>query len=126
MPFTWAVDVMKRRVEITVTMPYTRDDARAVATAIASDVGYDPKYPFLIDTFGDVRPSFVRDVAAFFETHRDKFSGARVAVVLPLGSRVDKHQDQEIEALHLPVTLRVFRSYASAERWLAREESPPG
>jgi hypothetical protein len=103
-------------------MPYTRDGARTVATAIASDGAYDPRYPFLIDTFGAVSPSFVRDVAAFFVTHRNKFSGTRVAVVLKLDSRVDKHQDRELEALDLPVTLRVFRSYRSAERWLAGGE----
>jgi len=122
MPFTWSVDTVKRRFEVTLTMPYTRDGARAVATAIASDAGYDARYAFLIDTFGAVSPSFVRDVAAFFVTHRDKFSGARVAVVLKLDSRVDKDQDRELEFRDLPVTLRVFRSYKSAERWLAGED----
>ena len=122
MPFTWSLDAVKRRIEVTLTMPYTRDGAAAVATAIASDIGYDPRYPFLIDTFGAVSPSFVRDVVAFFVTHRDKFSGARVAVVLKLDSKVDEHQNRALESRDLPVTLRVFRSYKSAERWLAGEE----
>jgi hypothetical protein len=118
---TWALDAVKRRIEVTVTMPYTRDGARAVATAIASARGYEPKYPFLIDTFGPVSGSFVQDVAAFFVTHREKFSGARVAVVLKLDATVGRYQDRELEAADLPVTLRVFRNYRSAERWLSEE-----
>ena len=43
MPFTWSLDAVKKRIEVTVAMPYTRDGAAALATAIASDAGYDPR-----------------------------------------------------------------------------------
>jgi hypothetical protein len=119
MAITWAVDALERRVHVTVTTPYTRDSARAAAIAIASDSGYDPKYGFLMDTLGPVSPSFVQDVAAFFVTHRDKFSGARVAVVLKLESKAGRLESPELETSDLPVTLQVFRNYRSAERWLA-------
>lgn len=71
----------------------------------------DPGYPFLIDTFGAVSPSIVQDVAAFFVTHRDKFSSTRVAVVLKLDSKVVEAPGFELINAFQVNKLRAFMAY---------------
>jgi hypothetical protein len=121
MPITWNVNALKSQVHITVVAPYTRDEGRAAATAIASDPAFSRAFGFVVDTIGAVDSQFVRDIAYFFLTHREKFFGQRVAIVLGLGSVgvsrsgiVDTGNDAGV-----PVTIRIFRTYKAAERWLA-------
>jgi hypothetical protein len=37
MPVTWNLNASKRQVHVTLTAPYTRDQGRAAAAAVASD-----------------------------------------------------------------------------------------
>jgi hypothetical protein len=121
MPITWNVNAEKRHVHVTVVAPYTRDQGREAATAITSDPAFTRAFGFLIDTIGPVDPHFLRDVAYFFGTHREKFRGQRAAIVLGLRS-VAGNQLRHVDASDdtaAPVTIRTFRTYKAAERWLA-------
>jgi hypothetical protein len=122
MPITWTVDAGKNRVHVTVTPPSTRDHGRVAATAIVSAPGYAPTFGFLVDGIGSVGPEFVRDVVHFFATHRDKFRGVRVAIVMTLGSVAagkSKIAETLDECADLPMTIQTFRTYKAAEHWLS-------
>lgn len=122
MPITWTVNADKNRVHVTLTAPSTRDQGRAAATAIVSAPGYAPTFGFLVDAIGSVGPEFVGDVVHFFATHRDKFRGVRIAIVMTLGSvAVGKSKMAETlgEGADLPMTIQTFRTYKAAEQWLS-------
>jgi hypothetical protein len=125
MPITWNVNAEKRHVHVTVVAPYTRDQGREAATAITSDPAFTRAFGFLIDTIGPVDPHFLRDVAYFFGTHREKFRGQRAAIVLGLRSMSDS-QLENVDASDdgtAQVTIRSFRTYKAAELWLATRDS---
>lgn len=121
MPITWSLNAPKGQVHVTLIAPYTRDQGRAAATAIASDPAFSRAFGFVVDTMGIVSPQFVRDVAYFFGTHREKFLGQRAAIVLGLGpaggssSGIGKDSD-------VPVVIRTFRTYKAAEQWLSESD----
>ncbi|PYR89964.1 MAG: hypothetical protein DMF84_22255 [Acidobacteria bacterium] len=122
MPITWTVDAAKGRVHVTLTIPSTRDQARAAATNILSAPGYAPTFGFVVDAIGKAGPEFVRDVVHFFATHRDKFRGVRVAIVMTLGSvpcSKSKLAETLAQGRDLPMTIETFRTYKAAERWLS-------
>ena len=122
MPITWTVDAGKRLAHVTVTAPYTRDQGRAAATAIVAEPAFAPTFGFVVDTLGRTGPEFVRDMVYFFATHKDKFRASRVAIVLGLGSvgwSKSKMAETLAESENLPLTIRVFRTYKQAERWLS-------
>jgi hypothetical protein len=121
MPVTWTIESTNGHVHVTVMSPYTRDQVQAVAAAIASHPAFAIGHGFLIDAIGTVGPAFVRDVETFFITNQKRFAGARVAVVVNLQSELKKDQRAPTEPLDVPVTLRVFRSYKVAERWLSEK-----
>jgi hypothetical protein len=121
MPVTWTVDAGKSRVHVTVTGRATRDQGGAAAAAIVSDPGFAPTFGFVMDAHGCAGPDFVRDVVNFFATHRDKFRGARVAIVMSLGAVAGKSETAEIlaESGDLPITIQTFWTYRAADRWLS-------
>lgn len=121
MPLTWSVNAPKRQVHVTLTAPYTRDQGLAAAAAVVADPAFSRTFGFVVDTIGPVGPEFFRDVTYFFATHREKFLGQRVAIVLGLGSAgVSKSgiagSGDNADA---PVAMRMFRTYKGAERWLS-------
>jgi hypothetical protein len=121
MPFTWNVNAAKGQVHVTLTAPYTRDQGRAAAAAVVSDPAFSRTFGFIVDAIGPVGPEFVRDVRYFFATHREKFLGQRVAIVLGLGSAgVSRHRIAESgETADAAMAIRMFRTYKEAERWLS-------
>lgn len=121
MALRWAIDSAQGWVRVTLIPPYTRDQAQAAAATIVRDPAFASENGFLIDTIGTAAPSFVRDIATFFVTNRKRFLGARVAIVVNLQSLLENGQSALIEPSSLPVTIRVFRSYKAAERWLSEE-----
>jgi hypothetical protein len=124
MPITWSVNAPKGQVHVTLIAPYTRDQGRAAATAIASDPAFSHAFGFVVDTMGLVSPQFVRDVAYFFGTHREKFLGQRAAIVLGLGSAGGSSSGiaETGEDSDVPVTIRTFRTYKAAEQWLSASD----
>jgi hypothetical protein len=121
MPVTWNVNASKRQVHVTLTAPYTRDQGRAAAAAVASDPEFSRTFGFIVDTIGPVGAEFVGDVTYFFATHREKFFGQRVAIVLGLGSAgvSRSHIAESGETADAAMAIRMFRTYKEAERWLS-------
>ena len=122
MSITWTVDAANRRVHITVVRPVNRDQARDAIGAIASQPGFESSFAVVIETIGESAPAFVRDVMYMLSTHRAKFQGARVAVVLGLGvMHAPPSHTAEIMAqwTDLPMEVRTFATHMAAERWLS-------
>src|SRR5688572_8666324 len=87
MTIAWTIDAVKRRVNVTLTRPYNRDQAQAVAEAISGHHEFAPSFGILVEALDGANPEFVRDVLYFLSTHREKFRDARVAIVATAGSR---------------------------------------
>ena len=122
MTIAWTIDPGKRRVNVTLTRPYNRDQARAVAEAISGHHEFAPSFAILVESVDGANPEFVRDALYFLSTHRVKFRDARVAIVATVGSRAGGKSavaDTLAEFPNLPMVIRVCATYREAERWLS-------
>jgi hypothetical protein len=122
MTITWTVDAAKRRVYVTVTRPYTREQGQTTAAAIAGHHEFAPSFGLLVEALDGANPEFVRDVLYFLSTHREKFRSARVAIVATVGSRVGGKSAVAAtlaEFPNLPMVITVCATYREAERWLS-------
>jgi hypothetical protein len=86
MPISWTLDDRKRLVYVTLTQPYTRDQARAAATAITTHPEFARGFGFVVELIGGGEPTFVTDVMYFLATHKETFRHARVAIVVTMRS----------------------------------------
>jgi hypothetical protein len=122
MPITWDIDERQRRVFITVTSPYTRDQGRTAVAAITAHPGFGNSFGFVVEAVGAQPPDFVGDVLYFVSTHRHIFEDTRIAIVVTLGSgRQGKSRLASVleKQRDLPATIRIAQTYREAERWLA-------
>ena len=122
MPISWTLDNTKRRIYVSLTRPYTRDQGLAVVQEMTADPQFAMGFHFVVELIGSADSEFVRNVLYFLTTHKDIFRNSRIAIVLTLGSLDAGNlslSEMPAERPELPMVVQVFRTYREAERWLA-------
>jgi hypothetical protein len=124
MPIAWRLDPDGRRASFTVSDPYTIDEWCAAVTAMLQDSPANDGLGVIVDRRGAAPPtrSFVDQMAAFFAARAHQVAGVRAAVVVDSETAYGMSRMTGLRSeLESPgLTIRPFRSYEEAERWLTR------
>ena len=124
MPVAWRLDPEAHRASLTVSDPYTIEEWREAVDALLQDGSEHGGLGVIVDRRGAAPPtrSFVEQMAAFFASRAQQVSGVRAAVVVDSETAFGMGRMTGLRAeLESPgLTIRPFRSYEEAERWLRR------
>jgi hypothetical protein len=121
MPICWNIEADRRRTVVTVADPYTFQQWEdALAEMMAAQAC---KWrTFLIDRRKSTPPTpeFVRMMSYSLAVRADRIDQTRVAVVVSgdVGFGMGRMAQMTAEANNPAISMRVFRAYDEAERWL--------
>jgi hypothetical protein len=122
MPVSWAHDLAGQRTIVTLTDPYSFQEWEETVAAMIAARACEPRGHFLVDRRQSAPPTteFVRRMSETFVEHVVTIGRARVAVVVDseAGFGMARMSQLLAEAQTPAVTIRAFRSYTEAERWL--------
>ena len=112
---------------LTYSDPLTLEHWAATIRTLFEDPAYEAGFDFLVDRRAAAPPSpeFAAGVAAFVKKHRQKFSTARVAIIVNDLAAFGMARMQEMLNEGAGLETRAFRSEAEARDWLGRTP-PPG
>ena len=122
MPIGWSVQPALRCTVVTVADPYTFKQWEAAFAEMKIARACEPWRSFLIDRRHSAPPSpeFVRMMVNVLSGHGDLTGHTRVAVVVSsdVGFGMGRMAQMTAEAINPAISMRVFRTYDEAKRWL--------
>lgn len=128
MPISWSVEPAARRAVVTLIDPYTIQEWEAAMSAMIAARACQPWGNFLIDRRQSTPPTveFVRRMTDFFGIHAAEMARARAAVIVSsdVGFGMARMTQLTAEARNPAITIRIFRSYDDADRWLMTNGAP--
>lgn len=108
-----------------VTDPYTFPEWEQTMSAMVASRACEPWRSFLVDRRQSTPPTteFVHRMTDVFGRHSAQIGYARVAVVVSsdVNFGMARLAQMRAEAQAPAITIRAFRSYEEAERWLAQD-----
>ena len=130
MPVYWREALKGPWLVLVYADPYGMDEVERVMHEIFARPEREPELRLLIDRRHCTAPEldFVRRLLSCGERHRDWFHGARIAVVAAsdVAFGMGRMVEHLAEVNDLPPTLRTFREWNEAERWLEAGAPPDG
>jgi hypothetical protein len=122
MPVEADVDPGGSFATLTITDPYTFDEWRATMDDVLASVVYAATSAVLVDRRRATAPSmdFVERIIRFFAERRPQLRHARAAIIADEALTYGMSRMLELKSQMLvpAVTIRVFRDYSTASRWL--------
>jgi hypothetical protein len=122
MPIGWSVQPALRCTVVTVADPYTFKQWEAAFAEMKVARACEPWRSFLIDRRHSAPPTpeFVRMMVSALSGHGDQTGHTRVAIVVSndVGFGMGRMAQMSAEATNAAISMRVFRTYEEAERWL--------
>jgi hypothetical protein len=122
MPVTWTVEPEKRFVVLSPADPSTIEEWRTAMSEILDSPNARPHLTMLVDRrkTETLNAEFVTQMTRFFAEHEKDLSGSRTAIAVNDDAGFGMGRMTEMKsALGSPdSTIRVFRSYDEAVRWL--------
>lgn len=128
MPICWTVHPELQRTVVTFADPYTFQQWDAAFAEMIAARACEPWRTFLIDRRHSAPPTsqFVRMMSNTLSGHAARVGPARVAVVVgdDVGFGMGRMVQMNTEAINPAISMRIFRSYDEAERWLVVSDRP--
>jgi hypothetical protein len=122
MPVTWTVDPDKQFVVLLPTDPSTIEEWRSAMSEILDSANARPNLTMLVDRreTETLTAAFVGQMTRFFAEHQHDLSGSRSAIVVndDAGFGMGRMTQMKAAFENPDSTIRVFRSYEDAVRWL--------
>lgn len=122
MPITTGADAAGRFAILTITDPYDMDEWRSALVRVFDVPVFRERRLILIDrrNCSPASSAYVSEMTQFFGAHREAISGARGAIVVSDDTSfgVGRMTALQTELQNPDVTIRTFRTYDDAERWL--------
>jgi hypothetical protein len=122
MPVNWAVHASGRFAVLTIEDPHTFEEWRSTVLAMVAATSADPQMCLLVDRRHSTPPSLeeVKQMIDFFEQNRPVLARRSAAIVVADDAGFGVARMIELRSrLELPDgTIRVFREYDHAFRWL--------
>lgn len=124
MPVVLTVDPAGRFAVLTITDLYTIDQWRSAMAALLEHLVYHERGAVLVDRRHCVAPDgvFLSEMRQFFTRRKRDTSGMMAAVVVSDDAGFE--MGRESERANTDGTIRTFRNYDEAERWLTRPSAP--
>jgi hypothetical protein len=124
MPVSWRVEPAARRTLVTLSDPYSFPEWEETLAAMIDAGACEPWRAFLVDRRDAAAPTtdFVRRMADAFGRHAQKIGSARVAIVVSndVNFGMARMTQMLAEAQTPFITIRAFRKFEEAERWLGQ------
>ena len=122
MPISWSVQPALQCTVVTVADPYTFKQWESAFAEMKIARACERWRTFLIDRRHSAPPTpeFVRMMVNVLSGHGDLTGHTRVAVVVSsdVGFGMGRMAQMTAEAINPAISMRVFRTYDEAERWL--------
>ena len=126
MPIGWSVQPALQCTVVTVADPCTFKQWEAAFAEMKVARACEPWRTFLIDRRHATPPTpeFVRMMVNALSGHGDQTGDIRVAIVVSndVGFGMGRMAQMTVEATNAAISMRVFRTYEEAERWLATSD----
>src|SRR5262245_10591682 len=127
MPICWSIQPALQCTVVTVSDPYTFQQWEAALADMVAGRACEPWRTFLVDRRNATPPSseFVRMMVAALTGHVSAIGDTRVAVVVDsdAGFGMGRMAQLTAEANNSAISMRVFRCYETAQRWLGLHNS---
>jgi hypothetical protein len=126
MPMLLSADPADRFAVLTATDPYTIEEWRSAMAALLEHAVYRARGAVLVDRRTCTPPdsAFVSEMNLFFTRRKSDVSIMIAAVVVSNDAGFD--MGQKTERANPDASIRTFRSYEDAKRWLIRRSPLPG
>ena len=122
MPICWSVQPCSQCTVVTFSDPYTFQQWEAAFADMRASRACEPWRSFLVDRRNAMPPTseFVRMVVSAITSHPSRTADTRVAIVVSndAGFGMGRMAQMTAEANNPGISMRVFRNYEEAERWL--------
>ncbi|HUE87163.1 MAG TPA: hypothetical protein VMO26_13895 [Vicinamibacterales bacterium] len=122
MPISWREALTGRWAVLVYSDPYTVAELERAMVEILAHAISAPPFRLLVDRrhCQAPTPAFVKHIAALLDQHRERVAGGHVAMVTSdeVGFGAARMTEIMVEVQGVPCTLRAFRDWAEAERWL--------
>jgi hypothetical protein len=122
MPVSWSVHTSGRFAVLTIEDPHTFEEWRSTVLAMVAATSASPQMCLLVDRRHSTPPSSeqVKQMIDFFEQHRSVLARRSAAIVVVDDAGFGVARMIELRSrLELPDgTIRVFRQYDEAVKWL--------
>jgi len=122
MPVSWRVEPAARRTLVALSDPYSFPEWEEALTAMIESRACEPWRAFLVDRRNTAPPTtdFVHRMADAFGRYSSQIGSARVAIVVSndVNYGMARMTQMLAEAQTPTITIRAFRKFEDAERWL--------
>ena len=126
MPITWTVEPEKQFVVLLPADPSTIEEWRSAMSEILDSANARPNLTMLVDRreTETLTAAFVSQMTRFFAEHQHDLLGSRSAIVVndDAGFGMGRMTQMKAALENPDSTIRVFRSYEDAVRWLTTGE----